>query len=40
MRNVWTICNKEIKSYFSSPVGYLLLTMFALIIGFFFWNRF
>ena len=38
MRNVWTICNKEIKSYFSSPVGYLLLTMFALIIGFFFWN--
>jgi ABC-2 type transport system permease protein len=26
------------KSYFSSPVGYLLLTMFALIIGFFFWN--
>ncbi len=38
MRNIWTICKKEMKSYFSSPVGYLLLTMFALIIGFFFWN--
>ena len=38
MRNVWIICQKELNSYFASPVAYLLLTMFALIFGFFFWN--
>lgn len=38
MRNVWTICRKELKSYFASPVAYLLLAMFAIIWGFFFWN--
>jgi ABC-2 type transport system permease protein len=38
MRNIWTICSKELRSYFASPVAYLLLTMFALIFGFFFWN--
>jgi len=38
MRNIWIICQKELRSYFSSPVAYLLLTMFALIFGFFFWN--
>lgn len=38
MRNTWTICSKELRSYFASPVAYLLLTMFALIFGFFFWN--
>jgi len=38
MRNVWTICRKELGSYFASPVAYLLLTMFGLIFGFFFWN--
>src|ERR1700681_2478430 len=38
MRNIWVICRKELGSYFVSPVAYLLLTMFALIFGFFFWN--
>jgi ABC-2 type transport system permease protein len=38
MRNTWTICQKELRSYFASPIAYLLLTMFALIFGFFFWN--
>jgi len=38
MRNIWIICQKELNSYFASPVAYLLLTMFALIFGFFFWN--
>ena len=38
MRNIWIICQKELNSYFTSPVAYLLLTMFALIFGFFFWN--
>src|SRR5580693_140204 len=38
MRNAWIICGKELGSYFVSPVAYLLLTMFGLIFGFFFWN--
>ncbi|HUO24450.1 MAG TPA: ABC transporter permease [Candidatus Aquilonibacter sp.] len=38
MRNAWIICRKELGSYFVSPVAYLLLTMFALIFGYFFWT--
>jgi ABC-2 type transport system permease protein len=38
MRNVWIICRKELGSYFASPVAYVLLTMFAVIFGWFFWN--
>src|SRR5882672_11621200 len=38
MRNIWTICAKELRTYFVSPIAYLLLTMFTLIFGFFFWN--
>lgn len=38
MRNIWTICRKELGSYFASPIAYLLLTMFGVIFGFFFWN--
>ncbi len=38
MRNVWIILKKELKSYFASPIAYLLMTMFAVIFGFFFWN--
>jgi ABC-2 type transport system permease protein len=38
MRNAWIICRKELHGYFVSPVAYLLLTMFGLIFGFFFWN--
>src|SRR3982074_3764819 len=38
MRNIWVIFQKELRSYFVSPVAYLLLAMFAIIFGFFFWN--
>jgi ABC-2 type transport system permease protein len=38
MRNALIICRKELRSYFASPVAYILLTMFGLIFGFFFWN--
>jgi ABC-2 type transport system permease protein len=38
MRNVWIICKKELRSYFVSPIAYILLALFAVIFGFFFWN--
>jgi len=38
MRNAWIICRKELGSYFVSPIAYLLLTMFALLFGYFFWT--
>jgi ABC-2 type transport system permease protein len=38
MRNVIVIFKKELKSYFASPIAYLLLTIFAVIFGFFFYT--
>jgi ABC-2 type transport system permease protein len=37
VRNILIICRKELRSYFVSPIAYLLLTMFAVISAFFFW---
>ena len=37
MRNTWTIFEKEIKSYFKSPIAYGLMAFFALISGYFFY---
>lgn len=36
MRNVWTIAMREFKVYFTSPIAYIVLTMFAVIFGYFF----
>lgn len=38
MRNAWIICRRELSSYFSSPIAWLLVTMYSLIFGFLFWN--
>jgi ABC-2 type transport system permease protein len=38
MRNIWTIARRELFSYFSSPIAYIVLAMFALILGFFFYS--
>jgi len=38
MRNVLVIFKKEMKSYFASPIAYLLLAIFAVIFGFFFYS--
>lgn len=38
MRNVMVIFKKELKSYFASPIAYLLLAIFAVIFGFFFYS--
>ena len=34
MRNTLIVCQKELKSYFASPIAYLLMAFFALIFGF------
>ena len=38
MRNVWLIWRKEMRSYFVSPVAYVLIVVCALFFGFFFWS--
>lgn len=38
MRNVLTIAGKEMKSYFTSPIAYLLMALFGLIFGYFFFS--
>ena len=38
MKNIWIICRKELRSYFVSPVAYLMLALFTVAFGFFFWN--
>ena len=37
MRNILVICRKELGSYFRSPIAYILLTLFGVIFGYFFW---
>ena len=38
MRNTLIIFQKELKSYFASPIAYLLMAFFAVIFGFFFYS--
>jgi ABC-2 type transport system permease protein len=35
--NILTICNKEMQSYFRSPIAYTVIALWALIGGFFFY---
>jgi ABC-2 type transport system permease protein len=38
LKNILIICRKELKSYFASPIAYLLMAIFAVIFGFFFYS--
>jgi ABC-2 type transport system permease protein len=38
MREILLICRKELNSYFAGPVAWVLLGMFSILMGFFFWN--
>ncbi len=38
MSNILAIANKELRSYFASPIAYIVIGMFALLYGFFFWS--
>lgn len=35
---IWTLWKKELESYFSSPLAYVLIGLFSLITGIFFFN--
>ncbi|MBI3752689.1 MAG: ABC transporter permease subunit [Deltaproteobacteria bacterium] len=38
MRNFFLIFKKEFKSYFASPIAYVVITMFLILSGYFFYN--
>ena len=38
MKNIWAITKKEIKSYFTSPIAYVVITVFLVLVGFFFYS--
>jgi ABC-2 type transport system permease protein len=38
MNNIWTIAKRELNAYFASPIAYIVMAMFALIFGFFFYS--
>ncbi|HBO84556.1 MAG: ABC transporter permease [Deltaproteobacteria bacterium GWC2_42_11] len=38
MRNFYLIFKKELKSYFTSPIAYVVITIFMVISGYFFYN--
>lgn len=37
MKNIWVLYRKELKSYYSSWIAYLLMAFFAVIFGYFFY---
>jgi ABC-2 type transport system permease protein len=36
MRNILAIADKELRSYFASPIAYIIIGLFALLFGYFF----
>lgn len=38
MKNIWVLARKELGSYFASPIAYIVLAMFALVFGYFFYS--
>jgi ABC-2 type transport system permease protein len=37
MRNILAIAEKELRSYFASPIAYIIIGLFCVLFGFFFW---
>ena len=34
MRNVWTVTRKEFRTYFDSPIAYIFITAYLLLVNF------
>src|SRR3954454_23008154 len=35
MRNIWTVCRRELYAYFVSPIAWVLLAIFGFLSGYF-----
>ncbi len=38
MSAVWTVAKKELRTYFTSPIAYVMITVFLVLVGFFFYS--
>lgn len=38
MKNIWAIMQREYSNYFVSPIAYVVITIFLLVMGYFFYN--
>jgi len=38
MRNILAVAGKELRAYFHSPIGYLVLTLYTVLCGYFFYR--
>lgn len=38
MKNIWAVFKKELKMYFTSPIAYVAITVFLVLVGFFFYS--
>ncbi len=38
MKNIWYVAKKEIKTYFTSPIAYVVIAVFLVLVGFFFYS--
>jgi ABC-2 type transport system permease protein len=38
MNNIWAIYKREIRTYFTSPIAYVAITVFLIVTGFFFYT--
>ena len=38
MTNIWAVASKDLRTYFVSPVAYVVLAGFLVLSGWFFWN--
>ena len=40
MQRIWPICLKDLKDYFYSPIAYIIISIFILVTGWFFFSTF
>jgi len=38
MKNMWVIAKRELRTYFTSPIAYVIITVFLVLVGFFFYS--
>ena len=38
MRGLWTVTKRELRGYLTSPVAYVLVAVFLMVSGYFFYN--